>query len=75
MLNSIDWIEHLAWFERNPVNSARKPYVPPICRKAVRFGAYKPESKGKSAKLKHGARLYAPHSPATFRPMDVNRCV
>ena len=75
MLNSIVWIEHLASFERTPVKSARKPYVPPICRKAVQFAIYKPESKGKSAKLKHGARLYAPHSPATFRPMDDNRCV
>ncbi|MCH4878443.1 hypothetical protein EQV97_13715 [Pseudomonas sp. TMW22090] len=75
MLNSIVWIEHLAWFERTPVNSARKPHVPPICRKAVRLGFYKPECKGKSAKLKHGARLYAPHSPATFRPMDDTPCV
>ncbi|WP_191622868.1 hypothetical protein [Pseudomonas fluorescens] len=53
MLNSIDWIEHLAWFERNPVKSARKPSVPCICRKALRLAGYKPESKGKSAKLKH----------------------
>jgi hypothetical protein len=53
MLNSIDWIEHLAWFERNPVESARKPYVLSICRKAAQPAAYKPESKGKSAKLKH----------------------
>jgi hypothetical protein len=53
MLNSIDWIEHLAWFERNPVESARKPYVLSICRKAAQQGAYKPESKGKNAKLKH----------------------
>jgi len=53
MLNSIDWIEHLAWFERNPVESARKPYVLFICRKATTAAAYKPESKGKNAKLKH----------------------
>ncbi|MBI3904532.1 MULTISPECIES: hypothetical protein [Pseudomonas] len=53
MLNSIDWIEHLAWFERNPVESARKPYVPSICRKALQLVRYKPESKGKSAKTKH----------------------
>ncbi|WP_177435577.1 MULTISPECIES: hypothetical protein [Pseudomonas] len=53
MLNSIDWIEHLAWFERNPVKSARKPYVPSICRKAAQPLSYKPESKGKNAKLKH----------------------
>jgi hypothetical protein len=75
MLNSIVWIEHLASFERTPVNSARKPYVPSICRKAARRGIYKPERKGESAKLKHGARLYAPYSPATFRPMDDIRCV
>jgi hypothetical protein len=75
MLNSIVWIEHLASFERTPVKSARKPYVPPICRKAVQFVIYKPESKGKSAKLKHSQRLYAAHSPATFRPMDDHRCV
>jgi hypothetical protein len=75
MLNSIVWIEHLASFERTPVKSARKPYVPSICRKAAQFATYKPESKGKSAKLKHGARLYAPRAPATFRPMDENRCV
>jgi len=53
MLNSIDWIEHLAWFERNPVKSARKPYVPYICCKAAQHASYKPESKGKSAKIKH----------------------
>jgi hypothetical protein len=53
MLNSIDWIEHLAWFERNPVKSARKPYVLSRGRKATRFATHKPESKGKSAKLKH----------------------
>jgi len=53
MLNSIDWIEHLASFERNPVKSARKPYVPTICRKAAFLAGYKPESKGKSAKLQH----------------------
>ncbi|MGY2341892.1 hypothetical protein ACW9HW_21945 [Pseudomonas sp. SDO5532_S415] len=53
MLNSIDWIEHLAWFERNPVKSTRKPYVPFICRKAAQQLTYKPESKGKSAKLQH----------------------
>ncbi|MGY2189803.1 hypothetical protein D3C81_1344590 [compost metagenome] len=53
MLNSIDWIEHLAWFERNPVESARKPYVLSICRKALKLARYKPESKGKSAKIKH----------------------
>jgi len=53
MLNSIVWIEHLASFERTPVKSARKPYVPSICRKAAQFATYKPESKGKSAKLKH----------------------
>jgi hypothetical protein len=75
MLNSIVWIEHLASFERTPVKSARKPYVPTICRKATLFATYKPESKGKSAKLKHGARLYAPRVPATFRPMDVHRYV
>jgi hypothetical protein len=75
MLNSIVWIEHLAAFERTPVKSARKPYVPPICRKAAQFATYKPESKGKSAKLKHGERLYASHSPATFRPMDEKRCI
>jgi hypothetical protein len=75
MLNSIVWIEHLAWSERTPVKSARKPYVPPICRKAAQFATYKPESKGKSAKLKHDGRLYAPHLPATFRPMDEKRCI
>ncbi|WP_179054549.1 hypothetical protein [Pseudomonas umsongensis] len=53
MLNSIDWIEHLAWFERNPVKSARKPYVPFICRKPAQRATYKPESKGKNANLKH----------------------
>ncbi|MGA3800144.1 hypothetical protein ACPCYX_20590 [Pseudomonas fluorescens] len=53
MLNSIDWIEHLAWFERNPVESARKPYVPSIWRKALQLVRYKPESKGKNAKIKH----------------------
>ncbi|RLU06227.1 hypothetical protein CS078_20565 [Pseudomonas prosekii] len=75
MLNSIVWIEHLASFERTPVKSARKPYVPPICGKAAQFMFYKPESKGKSAKLKHAARLYALLCPATFRPMDEIRCV
>jgi hypothetical protein len=70
MLNSIVWIEHLASFERNPVKSARKPYVPSICRKAAFLAAYKPESKGKSAKVEHDERLYAPPAPATFRPMD-----
>jgi hypothetical protein len=74
MLNSIVWIEHLASFERTPVKSARKPSVLSVCRKAAQFAAYKPESKGKSAKLKHGARLYAPLTAATFRPMDENRC-
>jgi len=53
MLNSIDWIEHLAWFERNPVESARKPSVPPICSKAPKLARYKPESKGKYAKPEH----------------------
>ncbi|KAB0496366.1 hypothetical protein EIY72_10940 [Pseudomonas vancouverensis] len=72
MLNSIDWIEHLAWFERNPVESARKPYVPPICCRALQLATYKPESKGKSAKLKHDERACAPLAPATFRPMDEN---
>ncbi|UVK97068.1 hypothetical protein [Pseudomonas sp. B21-048] len=75
MLNSIVWIEHLAAFERTPVKSARKPYVPPIGREAAQFATYKLESKGKSAKLKHGERLYAPHTPATFRPMDEKRCL
>ncbi|WPN45412.1 MULTISPECIES: hypothetical protein [unclassified Pseudomonas] len=53
MLNSIDWIEHLAWFERNPVKSARKPYVPPICCQPAQLARYKPESKGKNAKSEH----------------------
>ncbi|NUT75987.1 hypothetical protein HNO86_13125 [Pseudomonas sp. C1C7] len=53
MLNSIDWIEHLAWFERNPVKSTRKPYVPTICLQALRLARYKPESKGKNAIFKH----------------------
>jgi hypothetical protein len=53
MLNSIVWIEHLASFERNPVKSARKPYVPSICREPALLASYKPESKGKNAKLKH----------------------
>jgi len=75
MLNSIVWIEHLASSERTPVKSARKPYVLPIDCKAAQFVFYKPESKGKSAKLKHSQRLYALHSPATFRPMDDNRYV
>jgi hypothetical protein len=75
MLNSIVWIEHLAWFERNPVESARKPYVPPICRKAAPFLLYKPENQGKTAKFKHSRRLYPPGAPATFRPMDDNRCL
>ncbi|WP_043302084.1 hypothetical protein [Pseudomonas sp. GM55] len=75
MLNSIDWIEHLAWFERNPVESARKPYVQSICRKALPLASYKPESKGKSANLKHDERPYALAAPATFRPMDDIRCV
>ncbi|MBV7479312.1 MULTISPECIES: hypothetical protein [unclassified Pseudomonas] len=52
MLNSIDWIEHLAWFERNPVKSARKPYVPVICGKALQRAHYKLESKGKNAKTR-----------------------
>ncbi|TPG78337.1 hypothetical protein EAH78_12235 [Pseudomonas arsenicoxydans] len=73
MLNSIVWIEHLASFERNPVKSARKPYVPSICRKAAFLAGYKPESKGKSAKVEHAERRYAPLVPATFRPMDENR--
>ncbi|TVT80718.1 hypothetical protein FPT12_22170 [Pseudomonas sp. H3(2019)] len=75
MLNSIVWIEHLASSERTPVKSARKPYVPSICRKAAQFATYKPESKGKSAKLKHGEQLYAARAPATFRPMDEIRCI
>jgi hypothetical protein len=75
MLNSIVWIEHLASFERTPVKSARKPYVLPICCEATQFLFYKPESKGKSAKLKHGRRRFAARAPATFRPMDENRCV
>ncbi|MGF0239162.1 hypothetical protein ACQR3P_07240 [Rhodococcus sp. IEGM1300] len=75
MLNSIVWIEHLASFERTPVKSARKPYVLLICCKAAQFMFYKIESKGKSANLEHSQRLYAAHSPATFRPMDDHRCV
>ncbi|CAI8742936.1 MULTISPECIES: hypothetical protein [Pseudomonas] len=75
MLNSIDWIEHLAWFERNPVKSARKPYVLSIGRKAIQPAPYKPEIKGKSAKLKHRESPYALLAPATFRPMDDKRCV
>jgi hypothetical protein len=75
MLNSIVWIEHLASSERTPVESARKPYVPSICREAARFVTYKPESKGKSAKLKHTIQGYSPRLPATFRPMDENRCI
>jgi hypothetical protein len=75
MLNSIVWIEHLAWSERTPVKSARKPYVPSIGLKAAQFATYKPESKGKSAKLKHDGQLYAPSPPATFRPMDEKRCI
>jgi hypothetical protein len=74
MLNSIDWIEHLAWFERNPVKSARKPYVLSICRKAIQAVTYKPEIKGKNAKLKHDESPYALLAPATFRPMDDKRC-
>jgi len=53
MLNSIDWIEHLAWFERNPVKSTRKPYVLSIFRKARSLTHYKPENKGKTAIFKH----------------------
>ncbi|OOV90104.1 hypothetical protein MF4836_31200 [Pseudomonas sp. MF4836] len=70
MLNSVVWIEHLAAFERTPVESARKPQLPVICREVAQFAAYKPEIKGKSAKLEHIGRLYAPTTPATFRPMD-----
>ncbi|AZD87179.1 hypothetical protein C4K11_3868 [Pseudomonas chlororaphis subsp. aureofaciens] len=43
--------------------------------KAAQFVAYKPESKGKSAKLKHCAGLYAAAPPATFRPMDESGCI
>ncbi|ALI09399.1 hypothetical protein AO356_22130 [Pseudomonas fluorescens] len=53
MLNSIAWIEHLAAFERTPVESARKPYVRPIGGKALHFAAYNPENQGKSAKHEH----------------------
>lgn len=42
----------------------------PYAAKALQHAAYKPESKGKSAKLKHWRRLYAAALPATFRPMD-----
>ncbi|MFB0704222.1 hypothetical protein AB9H16_22310, partial [Pseudomonas protegens] len=44
----------------------------PYAVKAAQFAAYKPESKGKSAKVKHPERLYACTLPATFRPMDEN---
>jgi len=53
MLNSIAWIEHLAAFERNPVVSARKPYVRLIRHKALQLAAYKPENQGKGAKHEH----------------------
>jgi hypothetical protein len=53
MLNSIAWIEHLAAFERTPLESARKPYVRLIRGKALKFTAYKPENQGKSAKHEH----------------------
>lgn len=43
--------------------------------KPVQFAAYKPESKGKSAKLKHIGRLHSPDTGATFRPMDETSCV
>lgn len=42
----------------------------PYAVKAAQFAAYKPESKGKSAKIEHLERLYAYPPPATFRPMD-----
>ena len=75
MLNSVVWIEHLAAFERTPVESAREPHVPLICRQATQFAAYKHESKGETAKLKHVERLYAAAPGATFRPMDETRGV
>ncbi|TNF83275.1 hypothetical protein FGE05_08455 [Pseudomonas sp. ICMP22404] len=53
MLNSIAWIEHLAAFERTPVESTRKPYVRPIGGKVAQFAAYKPEKQGKNAKYEH----------------------
>lgn len=43
--------------------------------KAAQFVAYKPESKGKSAKLEHFGGLYAAAPPATFRPMDEIGCL
>jgi hypothetical protein len=63
MLNSIVWIEHLAAFEPTQLNGAQT-----LCSsQKLHHFAYKPESKGKSAK--EHMRLYA-HPPATFRPMD-----
>ncbi|QBZ90560.1 hypothetical protein EPZ47_18165 [Pseudomonas viciae] len=53
MLNSIAWIEHLAAFERTPVESARKPYVRLMWHKALQLVVYKPENQGKSAKHEH----------------------
>lgn len=44
----------------------------PYAVKASQFAAYKPESKGKSAKIEHLERLYAYPPPATFRPMYEN---
>jgi len=47
----------------------------PDAVKALQFAAYKPESKGKSAKFEHWRRLYAATLPATFRPMDERPCI
>ncbi|AUO46043.1 hypothetical protein C1C98_11555 [Pseudomonas ogarae] len=57
MLNSIAWIEHLAAFERTPLESARKPYVRLIRGKGLQFAVYNPENQGKSAKHEHSPRL------------------
>jgi hypothetical protein len=62
-------------WERNPVESARKPYVPTIGCKGPALARYKLESKGKNAKTKDDERPRAAHAAATFRPMDENHCV
>ena len=42
----------------------------PDTGKAAQFAAYKPESKGKTAKIEHVQRPGAADPGATFRPMD-----
>jgi hypothetical protein len=66
MLNSIYGLN--IWLRSSLLQINGDANLTPCHLPKTAFCAYKPESKGKSAKLEHSATL--PTRPATFRPMD-----